>query len=172
MCLGVGLFASILFGGLYASWTCVSTSFTKLGKFSFIIFSNRFPISCSFSSPSSTPMRRMLESLKLSQKLLILSSFFGFFFLPVVLCGFLLPYVPNHWFDSQLHLLYCCFPVNCSLFQLMYPLFWLGLFCASEVLVKGIIYCTVLYLKTQGMSGELKVIQPERLIILTQISRD
>ena len=45
MCLGVDLFAPILFGTLCASWTCMSISFTKLGKFSFIIFSNRFPIS-------------------------------------------------------------------------------------------------------------------------------
>ena len=76
MCLGVGLFASILFGILCASWTCMSTSFTKLGKFSFIIFSNRFPISCSFSSPSGTPVMQMLESLKLSWRLLTLCSFF------------------------------------------------------------------------------------------------
>ena len=51
MCLGVGLFASILFGILCASWTCMSISFTKLGKISFNIFSNRFPISCCFYSP-------------------------------------------------------------------------------------------------------------------------
>ena len=51
MCLGVGLFTSILFGILCASWTCASISFTKLGKFPYIIFSNRFSISCPFSSP-------------------------------------------------------------------------------------------------------------------------
>ena len=56
MCLGVGLFASILFGTVCVSWTCMSISFTKLGKFSVIIFSNRFLVSCSFSSPSGTPM--------------------------------------------------------------------------------------------------------------------
>ena len=44
MCLGVGLFASILPGTLCASWTCMSISLTKLGKFSFIIVSIRFPI--------------------------------------------------------------------------------------------------------------------------------
>ena len=75
ICLGVGLFASILFGTLCASWTCMSISFTKLGKFTFIIFSNRFPISCSFSSPSDTPMMQMLDLLKWSQRLLTLSSF-------------------------------------------------------------------------------------------------
>ena len=38
MCLGVGLFASILFGTLSASWSCMSISFTKSGKFFFLIF--------------------------------------------------------------------------------------------------------------------------------------
>ena len=55
MCLGGGLFASILFGTLCTSQTCMPISFSKLGKFCFIIFSNRFPISYSFSSPSGTP---------------------------------------------------------------------------------------------------------------------
>ena len=97
MCLGVGLFASILFGTHCVSWTCISISFTKLGKFSFIIFSNRFPTSYSFYSLSGTPMMQMMECLKLVQRMLTLSSFFGFFFVLVVLIGcFLLPYVANH----------------------------------------------------------------------------
>ena len=56
ICLRVGLFASILFGTLHGSWTCMSISFTKLRKFSFITFSNRFPNFCSSSCPSGTPM--------------------------------------------------------------------------------------------------------------------
>ena len=43
--------------------------------------------------------------------------FLDFFFLLVFLISCFLPlYVLNHWFDSWLHPLYCCFPVNCSLF--------------------------------------------------------
>ena len=38
MCHGVGLLASIMFGTFCASWTCMSVSFTKSGKFPFIIF--------------------------------------------------------------------------------------------------------------------------------------
>ena len=55
ICFGVSLFEFILFGTLCASWTYISIFFTKLGKFAVIIFSNRFPISCSLSSPSATP---------------------------------------------------------------------------------------------------------------------
>ena len=60
MCLRVVLFGPNLFGTLCASWTCMSSSFTKLGKFSFIIFSNKFLIFWSSSSPSGTPMIQML----------------------------------------------------------------------------------------------------------------
>ena len=56
-----------------------SISFTKLGKFSFIIFSNNFSMSCSSYSPSCTPMIWILERLKLSQRFLSLSSIFFFF---------------------------------------------------------------------------------------------
>ena len=48
-----------------------------MGNFSFIVFSNKFSISCSSSSPSGTPMIQMLECLKLSWRFLSLSSFFG-----------------------------------------------------------------------------------------------
>ena len=76
-CLGVFLFGSNFFGTLWAIWTYwKSISFARLGKFSFIICSNTFSISCSSSSPSGTPMTLMLEHLKLSQKFLNLSSCF------------------------------------------------------------------------------------------------
>ena len=123
MCLGLGLFAFILCGTLCASWTYMSISFTKWGKFSFTSFSNRIPISCSCSSSFGIAMAQMLEPLKLSQRLLTLSSFFWIFFSSSCSdSGFLLPYVPNH-FHSWLHALYCCLPENCSLFQLIYPSF-------------------------------------------------
>ena len=71
MCLGVGLFAL-----MWDSLCLLDLHFYFLhqirGDF-FIIFSNRFPISCSFSSPSGTFMMQMLECLKLSQRLLTLS---------------------------------------------------------------------------------------------------
>ena len=76
MCVDMGLFASTLFGILCTFWTCMSIPFTKLGKFSFTIFSNRFPLSCSFSYPSGTHKTQMLDLLELSQNLLILYSFF------------------------------------------------------------------------------------------------
>ena len=71
VCLGVGLFDT-----LSASWIGVSISSTRLGKFSIIIFSHRFSISHSLSSPSSIPMIRMSIHLRLSQMLLTLSSSF------------------------------------------------------------------------------------------------
>ena len=83
--LGVFLFESNFFGTLWASWTSWKTIFfTRLGKFSFIICSNKCSIYYCCSSPSGTPMICMLEHLKLSQRFLSLSlSFFFncFFFL-------------------------------------------------------------------------------------------
>ena len=70
-----------------------------------------FLISCSFSSPSGTSMMQMLDLLRLSQRVLILPSLFGFFFRLVLIGCFWLPYVPYHWFDSRLHPL-----VSCKLF--------------------------------------------------------
>ena len=77
MCLGVFLLGSSFFGTLWASWTSWKfISFARLGKFSFIIFSNNFSICCSSSSPSGTPMIQMLERLKMSWRFLSLSSHF------------------------------------------------------------------------------------------------
>ena len=96
MCLGVYFLESNFFGTLWASCTSwKSISFTRLGKFSFIIFSNKFYWSSS--SPSGTPMIQMMDRLKLSQRFISLSSFFSeFFFLYSVLAEcLLLPCGPN-----------------------------------------------------------------------------
>ena len=80
MCLGVCYFGSNFFGTLWASWTSWTSwkfiSFVRLGKFSFIICSNKFSISCCCSSPSGTPVIQILECFRLSQRILSLSSFF------------------------------------------------------------------------------------------------
>ena len=120
MCLGVVLFGSNLFGTLCASWTCMSISFTKLGKFSFIIFSSKFSISCS-SSSSGTFMIKILVSWRCLRGFLFYPYFFfnSLFFFLFLLNAFCLPYVPNHCFEYQCHPLYCWFPVDFSLFHLM-----------------------------------------------------
>ena len=95
VCVGVVLFGSNLvnlFGILCASWTCMSISVTKLGKFSFITFSNKFSISCSSSSPSGTPMIQMLALLEMSESLLKLSSWF------LKSCFFILSWLTVYFF--------------------------------------------------------------------------
>ena len=67
-------------------------SFTRLGKFSFIIFSNKFSISCSSSSASGTPMIWILEHSKVSQRFLCLYSFF------LNSCFFILFWLNVHFF--------------------------------------------------------------------------
>ena len=54
---------------------------------------------------SGTPMMWMFVHLKLSQRLLLLSSFFldSFFSLLFWMIVFLLPYILNSWFDSQFY---------------------------------------------------------------------
>ena len=77
MCHCVFLFGSNSFVTLWASWTSWnSLSFTRLGKCSFIICSNKLSISCCCSSPSGTPIIQILECFRLSQKFVRVSSFF------------------------------------------------------------------------------------------------
>ena len=81
---------------------------------------NWHPPSCCSSAESQSGFVNVQEiktSWSCPRGCLYYPHFFGFFFLVVLSGCFLLPYVSNHWFNSQLHLLYCCFPVNCSLFQ-------------------------------------------------------
>ena len=78
LCLGVSLFRLTLFETLYASWTGISVSSFRLGKFSAIISSNIF--SAPFSSSSVSPVIQMLGWLMLSPESLKL-SFFSLFYL-------------------------------------------------------------------------------------------
>ena len=75
MCLEVGLFGFLLIGMRSVSWIFVPFSLIKLGKFSIIIFSNRFSIPCS-SFPSSIPIIPILFRFMLSCSSLNTSSFF------------------------------------------------------------------------------------------------
>ena len=84
MCLSVFLLGFILYGTLCASWTWVAISFPVLGKFSTIISSNVFSGPFSLSSPSGTPIMRMLLCLMLSQRPLDCPQFFSFF---ILLCS-------------------------------------------------------------------------------------
>ena len=62
--------------GLRASWTSwKSISFARLGKFSFIICSNKFSISCCYSSSSGTPIIHILECFQLLLGLFLLAIF-------------------------------------------------------------------------------------------------
>ena len=70
--------------GLCASWTCMSNSLTKLGKFSFIIFSNRFPNFLLFLFSFWHPYDANVGHLEVVPEaaytiLLFLDSFFRFF---------------------------------------------------------------------------------------------
>ena len=62
MCLGVFFLESNFFGTLWASWTYMSISFATMGKLSFIMFSNKFLASYSYSSSGKSRIQ-MLERL-------------------------------------------------------------------------------------------------------------
>ena len=72
----VPLWVQLLWDSLRVLDFLESISFTRLGKFSFIICLNKFSIFCCSSSPSGIPMIQMFECLKLSQSFLSLSLFF------------------------------------------------------------------------------------------------
>ena len=108
MCLGVNLFGLILLGTLCSSWTWLSVSFPRLGKFSVMTSSNMFSAPFSYSSPSQTPIIWMLVGLILSQRCLKLSVFlkilFSFFSSACMMCSTL----PVPWFVPPYHL-FCWF---------------------------------------------------------------
>ena len=79
MSLGMILFQLILSGSLCASCTWMSVSFPRLGKFSATMSSDIFSVPFSLSSPSETPVMRILVHLKLSQRPLKMTSFLSIF---------------------------------------------------------------------------------------------
>ena len=137
---------SNLFGTLWASWTSwKSISFARLGKFS-IIFSNKFSISCSSSSPSDTPMIRMLEHLKLSWRFLNLSSFFwilvsslhsGWMFISSF-CYKLLVWVPVSFLSL---LLPCIFFFIALCIAFTFPLFCIYSTISVTILITSVLNC-------------------------------
>ena len=128
--MNVGHFEFILFGILCTFWTCMSVSFTRLGKFYVIIFSHRFLIPCSVSSLSVTPMMQMLVHLNLSQRLFTLSSFllilFSFCCLDWGFFSFFLSSKLLIWSSASSTLLILC---NEFSFQLFHSLFLTGSLC-------------------------------------------
>ena len=134
MCLGVVLFGSNLFGTLCFLDLYVYF-FHQIREVSFIIFSNKFSTHCSSSSPSGTPMIWMLAHLEMSQNILTLSLVFWILVYSFFFCSgwmFILPYVPNHWFESQFPSLHCWFPMDISVFPLVESSFLLLCFCCIQ----------------------------------------
>ena len=126
MWLGLGLFASILFGTLCFLNLHVYFLHQIREVFLSLFFQINFqflalsllllaPLWCKCSTSWSYPR----GCLYCSQ---FLDSFFFLLYCVVVLC---FTYVPNHCFDSQRHPLHCCFPVSCSLFQLFFVSDWI-----------------------------------------------
>ena len=74
----------------------MSISCIKLGKFSVIIFSNKFSTSHSLSSPSVTPMMQCCNAEVVPEAVYTILIFFWILFSFVLLTGcFLHPYIPN-----------------------------------------------------------------------------
>ena len=97
MCLGVVLLGSNFFGTLwvfYTSWK--SISFAIMGKFSFIIYSNKFSISCSscFQHPHDSDIGIPKVVAEVPKPLLIFSEVL--FLHSVQVVCFFLPSGPNH----------------------------------------------------------------------------
>ena len=133
MCFDVFLFGSNFFGTLWASWTSrKSISFARLGKFSFIICSNKFSISFCCSSPSGTPMIQILERFRLSQRFL---SLFSYFWICVSsFCSswmFISSFFPNRCFESWFPSCHCWFPEYFAVFHFGYLSFVFSFFDQS-----------------------------------------
>ena len=123
MCLGVFLCGLILYGTLCTSWTWVTLSSSRLGRFSAIISSNIFssPLSLSLSPPSGTPIMQMLVHLMLSQRALKLSPFFFFFCSDSVISTNL---------SSSFVI---CFSVSSDLLLIPYSVFYISVIVCSSL---------------------------------------
>ena len=108
MCLGVFHLGFTLFGTLWVSWTWMIISFSILGKISTIISSSIFSWPFFLSSSSGTPVIRMLGHLTLSQKSVMLYSFFKIIF-SSLLHLFTKFYLPPHLSCLLPWLFYCWF---------------------------------------------------------------
>ena len=111
MCFGEFLLGFILYGSLCASWTKLTLSFPKLGKFSTImssnIFSVRFLFLFFFSDPYSSNVGAFNVVPEVSET--VLNSFHSFFF--ILLCGSYF-----HYFIFQVS-----YPFFCLSFLLLIP---------------------------------------------------
>ena len=121
VCLGVGLFEFIC-----ASWTCMSISFSGLGKFSVIILSRMWKL-LALSFPSGNPTMQMLVGLKFFQRLLILFLLFWILFFCCFNWVISASLSSNSHFDHLLHALHS----NVFSFQLVYFSFPTGSFLFS-----------------------------------------
>ena len=108
MWLGVCFLGSKFFGTLWASWTSwKSISFARLGNFSFIIFSDKFSISCPSSSPLA-PLWFRCWNVSRCPGGSYASIFFELFLYSVLVECFFLHCAPNWVLVSFLSLLVPC----------------------------------------------------------------
>ena len=115
--------------GHCASWNEMSLSLTTLGKISVIISPNRFSAPLCLSSSATyyaniSVLPSMLLLGMLSQRSLKLSCFWFFFLFAFQIGWFQLPCLPGSWSIFVDHLIYCCFLLICSSFQLFLGSDW------------------------------------------------
>ena len=142
----MGLSGFVLFKSLCPSCSWISVSFSRLGNFSAIIFSDTFVIS-SFSSPSGILVIRMLVCLSMlvcedySRCLLNCCYFFSFSFccsdwvISIIFC------LPDHLCILLYHSVCYLFFLMCFLFQLLHHSLLTGYFLIfSNYLLKYSVY--------------------------------
>ena len=102
---------------LCTSWTSTSVFFTKLEEFSATISSNRFSVLFSLSSPSETPIMKMLVCVIYQRPFKV---HFFFFLIALPFRWFLLPCLPTCWSVLLHPLISYRWPPVCFSFQLLY----------------------------------------------------